>query len=521
MKRNKSEKLQNGVKKISSLVKFRSKGKEEFKKSAPTISSQAVSKEENEKFQKFFKDFNSKYSESDIKTKQEALFKLMNREELEKQSKEEEEKLDLEVVDLIQEICSPRSINTENKKINYNTALTDAHQLPKLNFGRTKKVDPYEDVDFEITEVESPKEYHIKKDIIKEVITEEKDHIVEKTEADITKLTKSELLFYYSKNGNYDGIKDIIEFDKTLLRICEPDTKLNLMHFSTLNNHFKIVEYLIDKGLDVNSQDKFNRTPLLIACSKGFKDIVHLVLQNGGNLNCRDFYGYTPSQLALRSRKFDIVDDLMLYGVNLNLKNYNGFTSLHLCLQNGDLEVLNYLLDKNVKMNIRNQSDETPLMTGVKNDKLKPVSILLSNSLVDKFCKNQLNQNIFHISCYFGYLKMIKLFLEKFDEKEIKKFMNLVDHRGRTPVHYCSQMNHIDCLELLQKYIENVNTQDRKGDTPLHLSLNYPDIARLLVQMGADKNIKNERNLTPYQMNLKLKDPIDLDWGSRFNITTF
>ena len=87
MKRTNSQKLQNGVKKISSLVKFRSKGKEEMKKSAPEVAGRLVSTEETEKFQKFFKDFNKKYEGSDVKTKQEALFQLMNREEINKKDR--------------------------------------------------------------------------------------------------------------------------------------------------------------------------------------------------------------------------------------------------------------------------------------------------------------------------------------------------------------------------------------------------------------------------------------------------
>jgi uncharacterized membrane protein len=80
--------LQNGIKKLSSLIKLRSKGKEEFPKTSDSFSEQKQhSIEEQEKFQKILKEFKDKHSDSDIKTKQKALFKMLERSELMKPEK--------------------------------------------------------------------------------------------------------------------------------------------------------------------------------------------------------------------------------------------------------------------------------------------------------------------------------------------------------------------------------------------------------------------------------------------------
>ena len=50
-----------------------------------------------------------------------------------------------------------------------------------------------------------------------------------------------------------------------------------------------MVEYLVGKGAKVDEKDKFQRTPLHIACVKGYPMIVRFLIENKADPYARDF----------------------------------------------------------------------------------------------------------------------------------------------------------------------------------------------------------------------------------------
>ena len=57
-------------------------------------------------------------------------------------------------------------------------------------------------------------------------------------------------------------------------------------------------ESLITKGYDVNAKDKDERSPLLVACDKGYEAIAKSLIESGANANAKDKFGYTPFDWA-------------------------------------------------------------------------------------------------------------------------------------------------------------------------------------------------------------------------------
>ena len=45
--------------------------------------------------------------------------------------------------------------------------------------------------------------------------------------------------------------------------------------------HFKVVEFLVDNGADVNARDKRGRTPLTLALENGYTDVVKYLKKHG------------------------------------------------------------------------------------------------------------------------------------------------------------------------------------------------------------------------------------------------
>ncbi len=61
------------------------------------------------------------------------------------------------------------------------------------------------------------------------------------------------------------------------------------LHFAVEECHPQMVEYLLLKGAKVDARDKMLKTPLHIACTKGYSMLVRLLVQNKADPYERDF----------------------------------------------------------------------------------------------------------------------------------------------------------------------------------------------------------------------------------------
>ena len=73
---------------------------------------------------------------------------------------------------------------------------------------------------------------------------------------------------------------------------------------------------------------------------------------------------------------------------------------------------------------------------------------------------------------------------------------------GRTALHMCASYNHPEIARMLIDAGADVNIQDENGLTPLHWCVinNHPEIARMLIDAGADKTIPNNNGTLPYEL---------------------
>ena len=78
--------------------------------------------------------------------------------------------------------------------------------------------------------------------------------------------------------------------------------------------------------------------------------------------------------------------------------------------------------------------------------------------------------------------------------------------------------NNIKFVEYFINKKDDINKQNKNGDTPLHLAFkigNY-DIIRLLLENGANIKIKNKKGITPFDIADK-EMRIDFNLGQLYN----
>lgn len=71
------------------------------------------------------------------------------------------------------------------------------------------------------------------------------------------------------------------------------------------------VEYLLDKGADVDMRGENGETLLMWAAHKGYIQTVTFLLQYGADINARDNHGNTPLMYAAMEKQLDMMEFLL------------------------------------------------------------------------------------------------------------------------------------------------------------------------------------------------------------------
>jgi ankyrin repeat protein len=122
----------------------------------------------------------------------------------------------------------------------------------------------------------------------------------------------------------------------------------------TEKNIAEVIRFLIERGADVNAQDKNGWTPLhLLAFHPGDLedipvDIVRLLLEHGADINTRDSSGQTPLHVAAELCNRGMVKLLLESGADPNVKDKEGFSPAELATRE-DCEDIAMLIRKHNK----------------------------------------------------------------------------------------------------------------------------------------------------------------------------
>ena len=85
---------------------------------------------------------------------------------------------------------------------------------------------------------------------------------------------------------------------------------------------------LIAAGADVNTKDKWCKTPLMLAAQYGHPEITKLLIDTGADVNAKDHQGKTPLMHALDYRITETAKILIAAGADVNAKDENCKTPL-------------------------------------------------------------------------------------------------------------------------------------------------------------------------------------------------
>ncbi|KAF2345867.1 Sterile alpha motif domain, partial [Trinorchestia longiramus] len=102
------------------------------------------------------------------------------------------------------------------------------------------------------------------------------------------------------------------------------------LHLAAGYNNLDVAEYLLQKGANVNAQDKGGLIPLHNASSYGHMDLASLLIRYETNVNATDRWGYTPLHEAAQKGRTHLSALLLAHGADPFMRNQEGQTPLDL-----------------------------------------------------------------------------------------------------------------------------------------------------------------------------------------------
>ncbi|XP_014229917.1 serine/threonine-protein phosphatase 6 regulatory ankyrin repeat subunit B-like [Trichogramma pretiosum] len=249
-------------------------------------------------------------------------------------------------------------------------------------------------------------------------------------------------------------------------------TKINNWD-ATATNMVQLLFEIYDR-FDLNYTDEGGFTHFQAACFiPNGHQLVRKFLQNGQNPN---FFvnGYSLLRSALQNDT-KWARELLIRGADPTCVDTDGSTSLHTICRDGRVELLQSFFEvvdyhrKPVQINVRDSLGNTPLHLAVESGNVTTFELLLARG-ADPNSANQERSTPLHLICQrVKKDKLIASFFKVTDENRQTVQVNVRDRKGNTPLHLTLKNSNTWASEILLKRGADVNSVNEEGSTPLHI----------------------------------------------------
>lgn len=154
-----------------------------------------------------------------------------------------------------------------------------------------------------------------------------------------------------------------------------------------------------------------------------------------------------------------------------------------------DVKTVQALLQRGFDPNTVNPDGVTGLMLAVREPSLKVAELLAGWPKVKTEVRNDKDESVLMLAALKGYLPLVKKLVEH--DADVNK-------TGWTPLHYAASSGQVAVIEFLLDNSAYIDAESPNGSTPLMMAAMYgsPEAVKVLIQAGADLNIKNQLGLS-------------------------
>ena len=120
----------------------------------------------------------------------------------------------------------------------------------------------------------------------------------------------------------------------------------NSIHIACLYGDIKKIKEFLNSGVNINSKDFSNRTPLMYAAEDGATEIIDYLLKNGANINEIDIRGESALIIALKNHNINAAKFLIESGADLSIINEEDKNALAIAQDIDSTEIIELINNK-------------------------------------------------------------------------------------------------------------------------------------------------------------------------------
>lgn len=278
-----------------------------------------------------------------------------------------------------------------------------------------------------------------------------------------------------------------------------------------LNNNLEVVERLIHEKINVNCKDSHGTPAIHLACSQKSIRIIQLLIEAGADVNIRDSDGFsliTTLHYRLESEsEHDCHIFKMIVDAKCDITQQDGkstYLPLHLAASKGQLAFAKILLNTKINIDAHSAGGDIALIVAASKGHADLVDLLLSHGADVNIANNETDTALIKASEN-GHTTIVKSLLSAGANP------NYINNIGMTALSAAIQHKRLQIAEMLILLNVDLNTKNRDGQTPLMTAVmrfenpQYRRLINLLLENGADVNTQNNKGNTALHLIAKIK----------------
>lgn len=191
--------------------------------------------------------------------------------------------------------------------------------------------------------------------------------------------------------------------------------------------------------------------------------------------------------------------------VDVNLRDHSSQTALHCAAGYGHERVVGLLIQRGAKVVLKDEEEQTPIHCASGQGRLEILKMLLRKDTDGNAVaiQNIYGQMALHSAARKGNVEVVRVLLQKMRLTDLAKG----DGNKRTALHLAAGYGSEEVVRMLLDVLvpESVDAQDVNGWTLLHFAArgkhtggNYREVVQLLLNRGADYQIRDNQGNSPY-----------------------
>lgn len=303
--------------------------------------------------------------------------------------------------------------------------------------------------------------------------------------------------FVFSEGGNLEMLQYLVEVVGLDLEKRENSAnEATPLHLASIGNKPEVVEYLLNKGAEVNSKSCKSEevTPLFYAAHSGNLNIVKLLIGAGATQHFNHLKTkQSPFDIAIQQKHLDVAKYLLEKGAEANNVTEEGYYPLtYLILFNKEtpesLELFKDLLERYVKAGL-DLDNIKAVQKAVLNGNIEMLKLLKEKGANLNVKNDDGDSILFYSSDYYTFKFLIDEGLS----------LDVTSKSGLTPLMQACKIRDIRALNFILEKGVDIKSLKSSGQTGIHEAafMGNAEVFEKLVKMGFDVNQPDKSGFYP------------------------